>query len=269
MQQDSIEQQARKMTLGGEKFTIPMPPQFSDLNQRREYEKQRLAAGFRVFALHGFDEGLAGHITVRDCIEPDTFWVNPVGMHFSLIKASDLVRVNHDGSIVEGNAPINNAAFAIHSRVHAARPDVNAVAHAHTTYGRAFSALGELLEPISQDACLFFENHGIFNTFTGVVADLEEGDLIAEALAQHTAVILQNHGLLTVGKSVDAAVANFCMMESCCQSQLLARSAGSLKLIDREIALKTKQANGSELVTWGNFQPLYQVALLKDDSFLN
>lgn len=268
MQQDSIEQQVLKMTVGGDKFNVPMPPTFSDPEQQREYDKQRLAAGFRVFANHGFDEGLAGHITVRDCIEPETFWVNPVGVHFSQIKASDLVRVAHDGKIVEGNMPINNAAFAIHSRVHAARPDINAVAHAHTIYGRAFSALGQLLQPISQDACLFYENHGLFNTFTGVVADTEEGDLIAEALADHTAVILQNHGLLTVGKSLDAAVANFCMMESCCQSQLLAQSAGELQLIEQDIAIKTKQANGSELVTWGNFQPLYQVVLRQDDSFL-
>jgi len=268
MQQDSIEQQAIKMTVGSDKFNVPMPPQFTDPKEQREYEKQRLAAGFRVFALHGFDEGLAGHITVRDCIEPETFWVNPVGVHFSQIKASDLVRVAHDGKIIEGNMPINNAAFAIHSRIHAARPDVNAVAHAHTTYGRAFSALGQLLQPISQDACMFYENHGLFNTFTGVVADLDEGDLIAEALQDHTAVILQNHGLLTVGKSVDAAVANFCMMESCCQSQLLAQSAGELQLIDHETAVKTKRANGSELVTWGNFQPLYQVAVMQDDSFL-
>jgi ribulose-5-phosphate 4-epimerase/fuculose-1-phosphate aldolase len=262
-------EQAKRMTIGSDKFKMPMLPSFDNLQEQQQYEKQRLAAGFRAFALHGFDEGLAGHITQRDCIDTETFWVNPVGIHFSLIKTSDLVRVDHKGNIVEGHFPINNAAFAIHSRIHMARPDVNAVAHAHTKYGRAFSSLGELLKPISQDACAFYENHSLFDVFTGVVAELDEGDMIAESLGNNAAVILQNHGLLTVGKSLDAAVSNFALMDSCCQSQLLAQAAGELTLISHEIAVKTKQINGSDLVTWGNFQPLYQVVLAQDNSFLN
>lgn len=264
----SMKDTAIKMTIGSDKFSTPMPPSFDSAEQQREYEKQRLAAGFRVFALQGFDEGLAGHITLRDCIEPDTFWVNPIGVHFSKIKASDLIRVDHNGNILDGNAPVNNAAFAIHSRLHHARTDVKAVAHAHTVYGRAFSALGKTLAPISQDACMFYQNHSVFEEFTGVVAELSEGDMIAESLGTGLAVILQNHGLLTVGSSVDAAVANFIMLDSCCHSQLLAQSAGELKTIAPEVAIKTRQANGSELVQWGNFQPLYQVVASQDSSFL-
>lgn len=266
---NEINAEVKRMTLGSDKFSIPMPPKFDNLQAQQAYEKQRLAAGFRVFALHGFDEGLAGHITQRDCIEPDTFWVNPVGIHFAHIKVSDLVRVDHKGNIVEGKSAINNAAFAIHSRLHMARPDVNAIAHAHTKYGRAFSALGELLKPISQDACVFYENHSVFDVFTGVVAEASEGDMIAESLGNKAAVILQNHGLLTVGKSLDAAVANFVLMDSCCQSQLLAQAAGELKLISHDIAIKTRSANGSDLVTWGNFQPLHQIVLAQDSSFLD
>ncbi len=259
---------AQKMTIGSDKFSMPMPPSFENTAQQREYEKQRLAAGFRVFALKGFDEGLAGHITLRDCIDPETFWVNPIGVHFSKIKASDLIRVDHNGNIIDGNAPVNNAAFAIHSRLHHARPDVKAVAHAHTIYGRAFSALGKALAPISQDACMFYENHSVFQEFTGVVAELSEGDMIAKSLGNGLAVILQNHGLLTVGSSVDSAVANFIMLESCCHSQLLAQAAGELKVIEPDVAIKTRNANGSELVQWGNFQPLYQVIATQDPSFL-
>jgi len=262
-------EQAKRMTIGSEKFKIPMPPSFDNLQQQQAYDKQRLAAGFRVFALHGFDEGLAGHITQRDCIDPETFWVNPVGMHFAHIKASDLVRVDHTGNIVEGNSAINNAAFAIHSRIHMAHPDIAAVAHAHTKYGRAFSALGQLLKPISQDACVFYQNHSLFDVFSGVVADADEGDMIAKSLGNNAAVILQNHGLLTAGKSLDATVANFVLMDSCCQSQLLAQAAGELKIISHDVAVKTKRANGSDLVTWGNFQPLYQVILAQDSSFLD
>ncbi len=265
----SISETVKQMTRGSERFTVPTPPQFDDNQAQRQYEKQRLAAAFRVFAHYGFDEGLAGHITQRDCIEPDTFWVNPLAIHFSQIKASDLVRVDHQGNIVEGHHPINNAAFAIHSRIHHARPDVNAVAHAHTTFGRAFSALGQTLQPISQDACMFYQNHSVFDTFTGVVAELSEGDMIADALQGNMAVILQNHGLLTVGTSVDAAAANFVMLDSCCHSQLIAQSAGELNVISHEVAMQTRAMNANELVTWGNFQPMYQLMVAKDDSFLS
>lgn len=257
------------MTIGAGNFSVPQPRIFEDPYEQRAWDKQRLAAAFRVFALQGFDEGLAGHITVRDAVEKDTFWVNPLAMHFRHITASDLVRVSHEGKILEGNHAINNAAFAIHSRIHMARPDVNAVAHAHTRNGRAFSALGQKLAPISQDACMFYENHGLFDHFTGVVADLDEGDLIAEALSSHIGVILQNHGLLTVGKTVDAAASNFVIMDSCCESQLLAQAAGELRPIPHEIALKTRAMNANDLVTWGNFQPLYQIVSAQDNSFLN
>jgi len=82
-------------------------------------------------------------------------------------------------------------------------------------------------------------------------------------------VILQNHGLITVGNSVDACVANFVLMDSCCQSQLLAQAAGKMKMIEHDTAIATKRANGLDLVTWGNFQPYYQVVLSQDNSFLD
>ncbi|MCL6416973.1 class II aldolase/adducin family protein [Aestuariirhabdus sp. Z084] len=256
------------LTVGSRQFSVPMPPVFESKEAEQLHVKQRLAAAFRIFAQQGFDEGLAGHITVRDPIDPHTFWVNPIARHFSLMCVSDLVRVDHQGNIVEGHSAINNAAFAIHSRIHHHRPDVNAVAHAHTVYGRAFAALNQPLKAISQDACLFYNNHGVFSEFTGVVSSQSEGDLIAESLAEGVGTILVNHGLLTVGKSVDACCANFVLMDSCCHSQLLAQAAGELQQIPHEIAEKTRTVAASDIVTWGNFQPLYEKLLARDDSFL-
>ena len=115
-------------------------------------------AAFRLFSRFGFDEGVAGHITARDPERLDHFWVNPFGMHFGQIRASDLILVNDHGEVVEGKYPVNGAAFAIHSQVHAARPDVVAAAHAHSLYGKAWSSLGRLLDPITQDACAFYED---------------------------------------------------------------------------------------------------------------
>jgi len=91
----------------------------------------------------------------------------------------DLLLVDDHGEVVEGDHPVNTAAFAIHSQVHAARPDVMAAAHAHSVHGKAWSALGRLLEPITQDACAFYGDHALFDDFTGVVLDVEEGKRIA------------------------------------------------------------------------------------------
>ncbi len=239
---------------------IPMPPTFSDPAMERVYVKQRLAAAFRLFAWFQYDDGLAGHITVRDPIEKDTFWVNPVGRHFSRIKASDLVRLSHDGKVVEGDALVNTAAFMIHSRIHAQHPHINAVAHAHSPQGRAWSTQGRELQPLTQDSCVFFESHAVFSQFDGVVHHKSEGDAISDCLGtENIALILQNHGLLTVGADVDSAVSLFVQLENACQTQLILDGAQSTKQIPEEVARKTKAFTGSELVVWGNFQPLYEM----------
>src|SRR2546425_10688560 len=118
-------------------LVAPPRPDFQTAAQERLHRKQRLAAAFRLFARYGFDEGVAGHITARDPERTDHFWVNPFGMHFSQIRVSDLLLVNDAGEVVEGDHPVNDAAFAIHSRVHAARPDVVAAAQAHSMYGKS------------------------------------------------------------------------------------------------------------------------------------
>ena len=128
-------------------MNVPRPPVFATPAEERSHRKRMLAAAFRLFSRFGFDEGVAGHITARDPEQLDHFWVNPFGMHFSQIRASDLIMVNHRGEVVEGNYPVNGAAFAIHSQVHAARPDVIAAAHAHSLYGKSWASLGRLLRP--------------------------------------------------------------------------------------------------------------------------
>jgi ribulose-5-phosphate 4-epimerase/fuculose-1-phosphate aldolase len=234
-------------------------PTFDSVEAERLHRKQRLAASFRLFGKFGFDEGVAGHITVRDPEHADRFWVNPFGMNFKHIRVSDLICVDHTGAVVEGNAMVNTAAFAIHSQVHAARPDVVAAAHSHSLHGKAWSSLGRMLDPITQDACAFFEDHALFDDFTGVVLDVEEGKRIGAALGDNKAVILRNHGLLTVGHSVDAAVWSFITMERSCQAQLLAEAAGTPVLIDASMARKTYGQVGSPIACYMGFQPLWDM----------
>src|SRR5256885_9406479 len=146
-----------------------VPPTFDNVADERQHRKERLAAAFRLFGKFGFEEGVAGHITARDPELTDHFWVNPFAMAFSHIRVSDLILVNDRGEVVEGRHPVNAAAFAIHSQVHDARPDVIAAAHAHSIYGKAWSSLERELDPITQDACAFYQDHTVFADFTGVV----------------------------------------------------------------------------------------------------
>jgi len=140
-------------------FTSPPKLAFANKYEERDYIKGRLAAAYRIFGHYNLNEGPAGHITVRDPIEPDTFWVNPFGVDFNLIKKSDLLRVDHKGNILDhGRVKVlNRPAFLIHGAIHAARPDVLCAAHTHSVYGRAFCTLGKPLDPISLESCWFYE----------------------------------------------------------------------------------------------------------------
>jgi len=228
-----------------------------DTEHERLWRKQRLALSFRIFGRFGFDEGVAGHITARDPGDPNVFWVNPFGMSFKQITVDDLILVNHQGDVVEGNWPVNRAAFAIHSSVHDARPDAVAAAHSHSKFGRAFSTLGQELTPITQDSLLFFEDHSLFDDYTGTVNDPEEGKRLAHALGDNKATILRNHGLLTVGQSVEEAVFWYVTMERSCEVELLARAAGEPVLIADEVARATQAENGGHIQGWFQAQPLF------------
>jgi ribulose-5-phosphate 4-epimerase/fuculose-1-phosphate aldolase len=242
------------------KLSDQYPPKYSSVEEERIDRKNRLTATFRLFGKFGFDEGVAGHVTVRDPELSDHFWVNPFGVSFKQMKVSDLILVNHDGDIVEGkHTLLNQAAFAIHSRIHKNLPHVTAAAHTHSVYGKTWSSLGRLLDPITQDSCAFYDDHVLFDDFSGVVLDVSEGDRISKALDKNKAAILQNHGLLTVGNTVDEAAWWYITMERTCQAQLLAEAAGKPKMIRPEIATLTNKQVGSPLAGWFSFKPLFDV----------
>jgi ribulose-5-phosphate 4-epimerase/fuculose-1-phosphate aldolase len=246
------------------------PPTFKSLELERHYRKERLAGSCRIFALFGFDEGASGHITVRDPEKTDHFWVNPFGLHFSEVKVSDLLLVNQQGDVVEGDRPLNRAAFAIHSRIHEMRPDVIAAAHSHSIYGRTWSTLGRPLDPISQDACAFYEDHEVYQDYNGVVLDTDEGTRIGKVLGDKKAVILRNHGLLTVGQYVESAVWWYVKMDKCCQSQLLAEATGHRPVqIGHDQAKETHHQVGTEKTGWFHFQPLWHRVVREQPDFLH
>ena len=237
---------------------FPKPPVFDDVADERRHRKQRLAGALRIFGRFGFGEGVAGHITVRDPEYPDHFWVNPFGKSFRQMSVADLILVNHEGDVVIGDQPVNRAAFVLHAAVHQARPDVVSAAHSHSVYGKAFSSLGIPLDPITQDACIFYEDHTVIAAQGGaVVFEVDAGHEFAAAFPRGKAAIHQNHGIFTVGRSVDECVYWYCALERNCQAQLAAMAAGTPKPVGHDYATYTREQIGHPLAGWFNFQPLW------------
>lgn len=255
---DGVELTPKQVGLDG-------PPAFATVEEERLHRKQKLAGALRIFGRVGFGEGVAGHITVRDPEFPDHFWVNPFGMSFRHVRVSDLILVNHSGDVVYGSRPVNRAAFVIHSAIHKARPDVISAAHSHSVHGKAFASLGIPLDPITQDSCIFYNDHTVIQAQGGaVVFDLDAGKELAAAFPTGKAAIHQNHGLFTVGQSVDEAVFWFLSMERSCQAQLLAMAAGTPKKIEHSMAQYTFEQTGFPLAGWFSFQPMWQEICVTD-----
>ncbi|GAA5875184.1 hypothetical protein JCM1840_007275 [Sporobolomyces johnsonii] len=264
------------------------PPKFDNVEDERAYLKERLAAALRIFGKYGYDHHIAGHLTVRDPEVPHHFWVNPLGLAFrrkspfpslldrevdkltnavrqpAVVTVSDLILVNEEGEVIGGGKPgrriVNKAGFLIHSSIHKARPDVQAICHSHSVYGKAFSTLGK------PATCSFYDDIALLTQFDGVVLSREEGGLIAQTLGDKKAIILQNHGILTVGTTLDAAVAWYILLETQCQVQLLADAACAGKApheqpkeIQRDDAVFTAKQGGSEKAGYLFASPYFQV----------
>lgn len=248
-------------------------PHFTDKYEHRRWVLEHAAGAFRVFARLGYAEGEAGHISVRDPVDPETFFINPLGLHFAMIEPADLVHVGADGSILpDGNqAPINAAGYSIHLALLKARPDINSACHTHSIHGRAYSTFGKPVEMLNQDACIFYKNQAVYSDFGGVAIEGEEGKEIAEAANGARNVILQNHGLLTMGKTVDEAAYMFTLMENTCHAQLLADAAAASGVpkiyIPEDVAAYTAHMTNDGETMFGSFQPdfYYQVRLDKGE----
>ncbi|KAL2414728.1 Meiotically up-regulated protein 14 [Exophiala dermatitidis] len=254
------------------------PPTFSSVEKQRQWMLGHMAAAFRVFARKGFTEGLAGHTSLRDPEFPDCFWTNPIAHHFGLMKVSDLILLNDQGQPIGGNTskPANAAGFQIHGHIHRAYPEVNAACHAHSVAGRAWASFGRRLDMLHQDACNFYgDAHQVYTEFGGVVLDPEEGNRLAAALGPRgKGLLLQNHGFLTVGKTVDEAAYLFCLLDTCCEIQLKAEAAAASGipkvLVSEKAATFTYETTSNPEGLYNDFQPEYEyeLAVSKGD-FLN
>jgi ribulose-5-phosphate 4-epimerase/fuculose-1-phosphate aldolase len=204
----------------------------------RARRKRDVALGYRLLASQRWGDTGDGHISARDPERTDCFWLLKYNVSFHAATMDDLVLVGPDGSVVEGEGTINMAAYYIHHPLHVARPDVVSATHVHTGWGTPFSAERRPILPITQEACLYFEDHALFDDEEVQVQDTDGGRRIAEAIGQNRAVILANHGILTVGSSVSESVGSFVLLERVCEALMKARDA---KPISAEAARYAKQ----------------------------
>ena len=250
---------------------FPEIPEFANVSEERDYRKRHLVAAVRSFAMHGFDYGFAGHLTIRDPERPELYWTNPMCVHFSQVCLSNLVLVDHDGHVVEGRYAINRAGFVLHAAVHEAHLDVMAMCHAHTTYGTAFCSAGRKLDMLSQDAACFYENHAVIGASAGQVAvEKESGESVAAQIGKYRGILHQNHGLLTASRhSIDDAAFWFIALERCCQVQLQVDAAGiKPQLLSDKTCQYSLEHVGSDYIGWLHFQTIYdQVAKQQPDMF--
>ena len=264
-----LERAERKLDLGDREsiyqpedksLIFPYLPKFKNHAEHRQYLKERLVGACRAFALHRFDYGFAGHLTIRDPEYPHLYWTNPMAVHFSQVKVSNLLLVDHEGNVLEGKHALNRAGFVLHAAVHEKHPDIIAMCHAHTEYGTAFAALGKPLEPISQDAAAFYEDHVVLNEHGGQVAvENQAGHNVAGSIPKVKGIIHRNHGLLTTSRhSIDAAAFWFIALERCCKQQMAVMATGIEPLmLTPEVARYSKEHVGSDYIGWLHFQAIW------------
>ncbi|CUS20746.1 LAQU0S01e13740g1_1 [Lachancea quebecensis] len=198
-------------------------PVFNSLYEKRLWMLEHMAGALRIFGRNGYNEGSAGHITIVDPVDPTSYWINPSGVHVSMITVRDLDHVNADGEAIGGSkAPFSMPGFKIHYQMHKARPEISSICHAHTFYARTFSVFGKKLGMMSQDSCLVYENHVVMDDYTNIGFDEVEGDKVSSVLGDEMAIILQNHGAMTVGKTVDETGYLLILLDFTCKAQLLA-----------------------------------------------
>lgn len=244
---------------------------FESVSEARQHRKERLAAACRAFAKFGFSYGTAGHLTVRDVEHPELYWTNPFAVPFAHVSVSNLVLVDHEGTVIEGDHAANRAGFVLHSAIHAANPNIVASCHAHTVHGAAWAAMGRLLPPNTQDVSVFFEHHSVIDEEAGaIVVEVDAGKNVGAKFGDNKAVIHQNHGLFSAGThSIDEAAWWFIAFEHACRVQLLIEASGTPpRPVSDEAARHTRHHFGSAYMGWLNFQPIYETLVKEQPDFL-
>lgn len=212
----------------------------------------KLAAAYRLVDYYGWTEQIYGHLTARVPSPDDHFLINPWGLNYEEVTASNLVKIDVDGNVIAGGEnPVNFAGFIIHSAIHMTRSDENLVVmHTHTRAGMAIAAIQEGLLPVSMFATVFHNRLG-YHDYEGASLYPDERERIVQSLGPHKAMILKNHGLMVVGRTVPECFLRLYRLERACQVQLDAAAAGTLALVSPDVA----DRSAADLDSYQGMQP--------------
>ncbi|KRB48929.1 class II aldolase/adducin family protein [Phenylobacterium sp. Root700] len=227
---------------------LKLTPSLRDQVSQEEWAvRVDLAAAYRLVALYGWDDLIFTHLSARVPGPEHHFLINPYDLMFEEITASSLVKIDHEGNkIVDRPAYVNRAGFVIHSAIHMGREDAHAVLHLHTPHGQAVSAMAEGLLPHTQTAMIAMHDVA-YHDFEGIATELEERERLVADMGAKNAMILRNHGTLTVGESVAQAFLRMYYLERACEAQVLMLSAGrdGLNTPPQGVAEKVEMQSGA------------------------
>ncbi len=232
-------------------LTLERPATRNTSTAEREL-RVKLAAAYRLVDTYGWTEQIYGHLTARVPGPENHFLINPWGLNYDEVTASNLVKVDVDGKVISAGSPaVNFAGFVIHSAIHMTRSDENhVVMHTHTRAGMAIAAIKEGVLPVSMFGTVFHNRIG-YHEYEGAALYLDERERIVKSLGPHKAMILRNHGLLAVGKTVAECFLRLYRLERACQVQLDAAAAGTLNLLSAEVANRS----AADLDSYQGMQP--------------
>ncbi|HWK44058.1 MAG TPA: aldolase [Stellaceae bacterium] len=221
-----------------------------------------LAAALRIAVANGFHEGIDNHFTLTVPGKPNRFLLNPYGLHWSEVRASDLLEVTLDGAITEGDGIADRTAVCIHGPIH--KRGFPCVLHTHMPYTTALTMLEDMtLEMIGQNALGFAGGIAYDYAYGGLALDMDEGERMADVMGDKPVLMLANHGVIVCGKSVADAFNSLYFLERACQTQILAMSTGKpLHRVAEDVVSKTReQFNHSGLPAGQNAYDYHFTAL--------
>ena len=242
------------------------------MTQEEQELRVQLAACYRIFDHLGWSEMIFNHITVKIPGPEHHFLINPYGLHYSEVKASNLVKVDIEGNIVEDTEyRVNPAGIVIHTAIHAARPDIHCIAHTHTTAGMAVACAEEGLRTDNFYSALLHKRIA-YHDFEGLTVDDDEKPRLIANMGDKRLMILRNHGLLSAGRTIAEAFINLWTMERSCEIQVAADSTGrplipvAESILEKGERLMAKQSAGSPTGDL-EFKALQRVIEKKDPSY--
>ncbi|MEZ5534360.1 MAG: class II aldolase/adducin family protein [Thiolinea sp.] len=228
------------MSMDEQRFEIEFPAAPQGMSQQEWDVRLQLAACYRMVEHYGWTSVVYNHIT---CRIPDTneFLINPFGMRYDEIRASDLIRIDIDGNqLSNSDWPVNKAGYLIHSAIHKAREDLHCILHTHEPVSQSLCATDAEVIPVTQEGCQFYERVG-YHDFEGIVLNADEQQRLTKALGStnHT-LVLRNHGLITAGSTPTWAFVRHHAFIRNAEVQLRAMAAGSVKRIDEAVMVHTR-----------------------------